>query len=180
MNFSNQIYYWAHMLDECFDKEQFLCEDIEGKNINRAEKWIKQNRPDLITKDINGRIMTRARDVVTQIRHDIPSARLPYEIDSNGQRKKIKLSNGDIVDKGTCKYLPGICRVYLNDIPKKTGNQAQKIKLIARLSDLVNVIGLQFDKDFGNDDQGRDFNGMSFDELAYLAVKQSSVSFGLE
>ena len=153
------------MLDECFDKEQFLCEDIEGKNINRAEKWIKQNHPELIGQEINGRPMTRARDVVTQIRHDIPSARLPYEVDSTGKRKKIKLSNGDIVDKGTCKYLPGICRVYLNDIPKKTDNQAQQIKLTARLSDLVNVIGLQFDKDFSNDDQGRDFNGMSFDEL---------------
>ena len=122
MNFSNQIYYWAHMLDEAFSKDQFLFEDIEGKNINRAEKWIKQNRPDLIGREINGRIMTRARDVVTQIRHDIPSARLPYEIDSTGQRKKIKLSNGDIIDKGTCKYLLGVCRIYLNDIPKKTSD----------------------------------------------------------
>ena len=153
------------MLDEAFSKDQFLCEDIEGKNINRAEKWIKQNRPDLIGREINGRIMTRARDVVTQIRHDIPSARLPYEIDSTGQRKKIKLSNGDIIDKGTCKYLLGVCRIYLNDIPKKTSDQVQQIKLTARLSDLVNVIGLQFDKDFSNDDQGRDFNGMSFDQL---------------
>ena len=153
------------MLDECFDKQQFLCEDVEGKNINRAEKWIKQNRPDLIGKEINGRVMTRARDVVTQIRHNIPSARLPYEIDSTGQRKKIKLSNGDIVEKGTCKYLLGVCRIYLNDIPKKTSDQVQQVKLTARLSDLVNVIGLQFDKDFSNDDQGRDFNGMSFDEL---------------
>ena len=165
MNFSDQIYYWAHMLDECFDKQQFLCEDVEGKNINRAEKWIKQNHPELIGKEINGRVMSRARDVVTQIRHDIPSARLPYEVDSNGQRKKIKLSNGDIVEKGTCKYLLGVCRIYLNDIPKKTSDQVQQVKLTARLSDLVNVIGLQFDKDFSNDDQGRDFNGMTFDEL---------------
>ena len=66
--------------------------------------------------------MARARDVVTQIRHDIPSARLPYEIDSTGQKKKIKLSNGDIVEKGTCKYLLGVCRIYLNDIPKKTSD----------------------------------------------------------
>jgi len=36
------------MLDECFSKEQFLCEDKEGKNINRAEKWIKQNHPEVI------------------------------------------------------------------------------------------------------------------------------------
>ena len=84
MNFSNQIYYWAHMLDEAFSKDQFLCEDVEGKNINRAEKWIKQNHPELIGREINGRLMSRARDVVTQIRHDIPSARLPYEVDSNG------------------------------------------------------------------------------------------------
>ena len=160
-----QIYYWAHMLDECFDKEQFLCEDIEGKNINRAEKWIKQNHPELIGREINGRVMARARDVVTQIRHDIPSARLPYEVNSNGQRKKIKLSNGDIIDKGTCKYLLGVCRIYLNDIPKKSSDQVQLVKLTSRLSDLVNVIGLQFDKDFSNDDHGRDFNGMTFDEL---------------
>ena len=110
------------MLDEAFSKEQFLCEDVEGKNINRAEKWIKQNRPELIGKEINGRVMSRARDVVTQIRHDIPSARLPYAVDSNGQRIKVKLSNGDIIDKGTCKYLPGVCRIYLNELPKKTND----------------------------------------------------------
>ena len=27
------------------------------------------------------------------------------------------------------------------------------------------VIGLQFDKDFADNDQGHDFNGMTFDEL---------------
>ena len=163
--FNSQVYFWAHMLDEAFNKEQFLCEDKEGKNINRAEKWIKQNHPELIGKEINGKIMSRARDVVTQIRQDIPSARLPYDIDSNGQRIKIKLSNGDMIDKGTCKYLPGVCRIYLDDLPNKTSDQAQLVKLTARLSDLVSIIGLQFDKDFGDDDQGRDFNGMTFDEL---------------
>ena len=165
MNQQQQIYYWAHMFDDCFNKDRFLFEDKEGKNINRAEKWIKANRPELIGKEINGRVMSRARDVVTQIRHDIPSARLPYEVDQNGQRKKIKLSNGDIIDKGTCKYLPGVCRIYLNDLPNKTHDQAQLVKLTSRLSDLLNVIGLQFDKDFVDNDQGRDFNGMSFDEL---------------
>ena len=165
MNLNVQIAYWANMLDESFDVEKFLCEDKEGKNINRAEKWIKDNHPELIGKELNGRVMSKARDVVTQIRHDIPSARLPYEVDSNGQRKKIKLSNGDIVDKGTCKYLPGVCRIYLNELPKKTQDQAQLVRLTTRLSDLVNVIALQFDKDFGDDDQGRDFDGMSFDEL---------------
>ena len=153
------------MFDDCFNKDRFLCEDKEGKNINRAEKWIKANRPELIGKEINGRVMARARDVVTQIRHDIPSARLPYEVDSNGQRKRIKLSNGDIIDKGTCKYLPGVCRIYLNDLPSKTDDQAELVKLTSRLSDLVNVIGLYFDKDFNDDDQGRDFNGMTFDQL---------------
>ena len=153
------------MFDDCFNKDRFLFEDKEGKNINRAERFIKQNHPDLIGKQINGRVMSRARDVVTQIRHDIPSSRLPYEVDSNGQRKKIKLSNGDIIEKGTCKYLPGVCRIYLNDLPNKTSDQAQLVKLTSRLSDLVNVIGLYFDKDFADDDQGRDFNGMTFDEL---------------
>ena len=121
-NITPQMAYWVSLLDESSDEKQFFCEDVEGKNINRAEKWIKQNRPEIIGKEINGRIMSRARDVVTQIRHDIPSARLPYEVDSNGQRKKVKLSNGDIIDKGTCKYLTGVCRIYLNDLPKKTSD----------------------------------------------------------
>ena len=39
-NFKDQVNYWAHMLDESFSKE-LIFEDKEGKNINKAEKWIK-------------------------------------------------------------------------------------------------------------------------------------------
>ena len=37
--------------------------------------------------------------------------------------------------QGTCKYLPGICRLYLKDIPAKAGNDQRKIlNLVDRLN----------------------------------------------
>lgn len=48
MNFKQQLYYWTHMLDEAMEDKCLLTEDKEGKNINRAEKWIKDNHPEII------------------------------------------------------------------------------------------------------------------------------------
>lgn len=41
MNAQQQIRYWAHMLDEAFNKEQFLCEDKEGKKMKNYPLGIK-------------------------------------------------------------------------------------------------------------------------------------------
>ena len=38
MKTDSQIYFWAHMLDECFNKDQFLCEDKEGKTLKKVKK----------------------------------------------------------------------------------------------------------------------------------------------
>ena len=69
--FNDQVNFWAHMLDEAMkDKASILlCEDAEGKNINRAEKFIKQNYPEYLGKELtlpNGetKVMS-ARDWVT-------------------------------------------------------------------------------------------------------------------
>ena len=78
------IHYWAHMLDESFNKHM-LNEDVEGKNINRAEKYIKTNFPHIIGKKMaDGTSLASARDVVIKIRQDVASSRLPYELDANG------------------------------------------------------------------------------------------------
>ena len=102
-----QIQYWAHMLDEAFNKEQFLYEDVEGKNINRAEKWIKQNHSEYLNRELtlpNGDKKTMsARDWVTQVRNDVPSSRLP------------KTESG----KDSCKFLLGVTRLYF-DFAKDT------------------------------------------------------------
>ena len=34
----------------------FVLEDKEGKNINRAEKWIKQNQPGILGKTVRAEI----------------------------------------------------------------------------------------------------------------------------
>ena len=39
------IYFWAHMLDEAMQDKTLLLEDREGKNLNRAEKWVEKNVP---------------------------------------------------------------------------------------------------------------------------------------
>ena len=117
------------MLDEAFNKEQFLCEDIEGKNINRAEKFIKQSYPEYVNRELtlpNGekKVMS-ARDWVTQIRNDVPSSRLP------------KTDSG----KDSCKFLLGVTRLYFqfskdtrqDEIQSKI-NQLEKIMKILTTS----------------------------------------------
>lgn len=92
MNFSNQIYYWAHMLDEAFSKDQFLCEDIEGKNINRAEKWIKTNHPEVIGRKLENGVIITPRVLTQEIRNTMPNVRL-----------------------ADCKFLVGITRLYFDN-----------------------------------------------------------------
>lgn len=69
MGFSDQVNFWAHMLDEAMEDKCLLTEDAEGKNINRAEKFIKQNYPEYLDRELtlpNGetKVMS-ARDWVT-------------------------------------------------------------------------------------------------------------------
>ena len=84
------------MLDEAY----LICEDAEGKNINKAEKWIKQNFPEYVGRELtlpnSDKKTMSARDWVTQIRNDVPSSRLP------------KTENG----KDSCKFLLGVTRLY--------------------------------------------------------------------
>ena len=77
------------MLDECFNKEQFLCEDREGKNINRAEKWIKDNHPEVIGQELEDGKTITPRILTQEIRNTIPNVRM-----------------------ADCKFLVGATRMY--------------------------------------------------------------------
>ena len=145
-NASPQIEYWAHMLDECFNKELFLCEDREGKNINMAEKWIKQNHPEYVNRELtlpNGetRVMT-ARDWVTQVRNDVPSSRLP------------KTENG----KDSCKFLLGVTRLYFGFAKDTRQDEIQgKISQLEKIMKILTTSHI--------DEYDSNLNGLSYSDL---------------
>ena len=141
-----QIQYWAHMLDEAFNKEQFLYEDVEGKNINRAEKWIKQNHSEYLNRELtlpNGDKKTMsARDWVTQVRNDVPSSRLP------------KTESG----KDSCKFLLGVTRLYF-DFAKDTRQDEIQGK-ISQLEKIMKILTTSHANEYDNN-----LNGLSFKDL---------------
>ena len=79
------------MLDECFDKERFLCEDQEGRNINRAEKWIKDNHPEVIGRKLENGTAVTPRVLTQEIRNAVPNVRM-----------------------ADCKFLVGAARMYFD------------------------------------------------------------------
>jgi hypothetical protein len=50
------------LLNESFSA--FLTEDKEGKNINKAEKWIKQNHPEILGKRVKTEVHGEIQNVV--------------------------------------------------------------------------------------------------------------------
>ena len=148
MNIKNQIEYWAHMLDEAMnDKASIvLTEDAEGKNINRAEKWIKQNFPEYVGRELtlpNGDKKTMsARDWVTQVRNDVPSSRLP------------KTENG----KDSCKFLLGVTRLYFG-FAKDTRQDEIQGK-ISQLEKIMKILTTSHVDEYDNN-----LNGLSYSDL---------------
>ena len=148
MNIKNQIEYWAHMLDEAMnDKASIvLTEDAEGKNINRAEKWIKQNFPEYVGRELtlpNGDKKTMsARDWVTQVRNDVPSSRLP------------KTENG----KDSCKFLLGVTRLYFG-FAKGTRQDEIQGK-IGQLEKIMKILTASHANEYDNN-----LNGLSYSDL---------------
>lgn len=113
-----------------------ILEDIEGKNINRAEKFIKANHPELISQG------TTVRDLVTQVRAKIPSSHLP------------KLPNG----KDSCMFLPGVTRIYFG-FPKDTpGGELQR--KVAKLEQIMKILTASH-----ADEYDGNLNGLGYDDL---------------
>ena len=92
MNFNEQLSYWMHMLDEAMLNKPLLNEDKEGKNINKAEKWIKANHPEVIGQQLeNGTVIT-PRILTQEIRNTMPNVRM-----------------------ADCKFLVGVTRLYFDN-----------------------------------------------------------------
>ena len=146
MGFSDQVNFWAHMLDEAMEDKCLLTEDAEGKNINRAEKFIKQNYPEYLDRELtlpNGetKVMS-ARDWITQVRNDVPSSRLP------------KNENG----KDTCKFLLGVTRLYFGFTKDTNRDEIQP-----KISQLEKIMKILTSAHAGEYDS--DLNGLSYNDL---------------
>ena len=130
------------MLDEAY----LICEDAEGKNINKAEKFIKQNFPEYVGRELtlpNGDKKTMsARDWVTQVRNDVPSSRLP------------KTENG----KDSCKFLLGVTRLYFG-FAKDTRQDEIQGK-ISQLEKIMKILTASHASEYDNN-----LNGLSYSDL---------------
>ena len=123
-----------------------LHEDVEGKNINRAEKFIKQNYPEYVDREIalptGEKKRMSARDWVTQIRNDIPSSRLP------------KAQNG----KDSCKFLLGVTRLYFGFAKDHRQDEIQG--KISQLEKIMKILTTSHTNEYDNN-----LNGLSYEEL---------------
>ena len=121
-------------------------EDIEGKNINRAEKFIKQNYPEYIDREIalptGEKKRMSARDWVTQVRNDVPSSRLP------------KTESG----KDSCKFLLGVTRLYFGFA--KDSRQDEIQGKISQLEKIMKILTTSHADEYDNN-----LNGLSYAEL---------------
>ena len=128
------------------DESAFICEDAEGKNINRAEKFIKQNYAQYLDRELtlpNGdKKKMSARDWVTQVRNDIPSSRLP------------KTENG----KDSCKFLLGVTRLYFGFT--KDSRQDEIQGKISQLEKIMKILTTSHASEYDND-----LNGLSYGDL---------------
>ena len=128
------------------DESALICEDAEGKNINRAEKFIKQKYPEYLDNELtlpNGdKKKMSARDWVTQIRNDIPSSRLP------------KTENG----KDSCKFLLGVTRLYFGFA--KDSRQDEIQGKISQLEKIMKILTTSHASEYDND-----LNGLSYGDL---------------
>lgn len=68
LNEFHYINYLAHMLDEAMQDKSLLSEDREGKNINRAEKWLKQYHPEVLSKCNEEGSINTTRSYINKIR----------------------------------------------------------------------------------------------------------------
>ena len=128
------------------DEAYLICEDAEGKNINKAEKFIKQNFPEYVGRELtlpNGDKKTMsARDWVTQVRNDVPSSRLP------------KTENG----KDSCKFLLGVTRLYFG-FAKDTRQDEIQGK-ISQLEKIMKILTASHASEYDNN-----LNGLSYSDL---------------
>ena len=110
-------------------------EDAEGRNINRAEKYISAKHAIILTQTLADGNRLTPRIVTEIVRNAIPNSRL------------LK-----------CKFLQGATRIYLDDI-MRSRDRLRKVNVFDRiLKSIANDVGLRDSYDF-------DLNGSTLAEL---------------
>jgi len=93
---------------------RMINEDAEGKNINRAEKFVKQSHPEIIGRQLqNGQTMN-PRIFTQEIRNLMPNVR-----------------------GANCKFLLGTSRIYFDDLAKDPNNFQRKAAQLNKILKLV-------------------------------------------
>ncbi len=117
-----------------------LCEDVEGKNINRAEKYIKEKHPEVIGQTLQDGTKITPRIITQEIRNTFKNVRGPQV-------------NG----KDTCKFLLGITRIYFEDLKN---DQASFQRKVGQLDSYLGIINAAH-----ADEYDQNLNGMSFEDM---------------
>lgn len=114
---------------------RMINEDAEGKNINRAEKFVKQNHPEIIGLQMqNGQTMN-PRIFTQEIRNMMPNVR-----------------------GANCKFLLGASRLYFDDLAKDQRNLQRKS---ARLNKILKLVT----SDTHVNEYDHNLNGLSLQQL---------------
>lgn len=137
---SQYIDYLAHMLDEAMCDKTMLCEDKEGKNLNKADKWVKEHQDLCIKAQMQSEDnLVSARNIVNEIRRYLPHVR-----------------NLD------CKFILGATRAWIEKCAADSDEVSTEYR--DKLSNDFNRI-LKFICVKSPDKFDSNLNGMSYDEL---------------
>ena len=114
---------------------RMINEDAEGKNINRAEKFVKQSHPEIIGRQLqNGQTMN-PRIFTQEIRNLMPNVR-----------------------GANCKFLLGASRIYFDDLSKDPNNFQRKAAQLNKILKLVT-------SDTHVNEYDHNLNGLSLQQL---------------
>ncbi len=110
-------------------------EDAEGKNINRAEKYVKQNHPEIIGRRLQNGVEMTPRVFTQEVRNLMPNVR-----------------------GANCKFLLGASRIYFDDLAENPGEMQRKASSLNKILKLVT-------SDAHVNEYDNDLNGLGLKEL---------------
>ena len=128
--FNNQVYFWAHMLDEAMQDKCMLTEDRESKNMHKARKWIEQNHPEVIGQKLDNGSIATSQKIIEEIRNIIPNVRMC-----------------------DCKFLLGLTRLYF-DLQSDSEIQSK----FNKLNKMLKIICTAHEAEYDNDLNGMSFD----------------------
>ena len=110
-------------------------EDAEGKNINRAEKYVKQNHPKILGSRLQNGVEMTPRVFTQEVRNLMPNVR-----------------------GANCKFLLGASRIYFDDLSENPSELQRKASSLNKILKFVT-------SDAHVNEYDHDLNGMSLKEL---------------